>query len=123
LLVVVGDEVESFNEEVECSIWCSDIGFIFTLECVHRSIVQSNGVFVETLGLWLPFILCWRYGWWVHEHKIMSLVVWWCRLWHDDLWNKFVDGGGGIKDVQKDDDGGWTPVQNKRKEKKLAPIG
>jgi hypothetical protein len=28
------------------------------LECVHRSIVQSNGVFVETLGLWLPFILC-----------------------------------------------------------------
>jgi hypothetical protein len=44
----------------------------------------------------------------------MSLVVvWCCRLWHDDLWNKFVDsgGGGGIKDVQQgDDDVGWTPV-------------
>jgi hypothetical protein len=54
---------------------------------------------------------------------MMSLVVWWCRLWHDDLWNKFVDGGGGIEDVQKDDDDdGWTPVQ-KRREKKLAPIG
>jgi len=69
--------------------------------------VQRSGVFVDTLGLLLPFILCWRYGWWVHEHKMISLVVWWCRLRHDDLWNKFVDGGGGgIKDVQKDDDGG-----------------
>jgi hypothetical protein len=47
----------------------------------------------------------------------MSLVLWWGRLWHDDLWNKFVDGGGGIKDVQNvDDDGGWTPVQKKKRE-------
>jgi hypothetical protein len=110
LLVLVGEVFESFNEELEGSIWCSDIGFIFMLECVHRSMGQRRVVLVETLGLLLPFILCCRYGWCVHEHKMMSLVGWWCRLWHDDLWNKFVDGGGGIKDVQKDDDGGWTPV-------------
>ena len=48
----------------------------------------------------------------------MSLVVWWCRLWHDDLWNKFVDDAGSIEDVQNDDDGGWTPVQKKEKNKK-----
>jgi hypothetical protein len=84
---------------------------MFLLECVHRSIVQNNGGVV----LLLPFILCWRYGWWVHEHKIMSLVVWWCRLWHDDLWNKFVDVAGSIEDVQNDDDGAWTPVQKKKK--------
>jgi hypothetical protein len=120
LLVVVGDVFESFNENVECSRWCSEIGFIFVLECVHRSIVQSNAVFVVILGLLLPFILCWRYGWWEHEHKIISLLVWWCRLWHDDLWNKFVDGGGGIKDVQQDDDDGWTPVQ-KQERNKISP--
>ncbi len=100
LVVVGGDVLESFDEEFKCSIWCSEIGFILVLECVHRSIVQRSVVFVVTLGLLLPFILCWRYGWWAHEHKMMSLVVWWCRLWHDDLWNKCVDSGGGITDVQ-----------------------
>jgi len=42
----------------------------------------------------------------VQEHKMMSLEFCWCRLWHDDLWIEFIDGGG-IKD-------GWTPVPKKR---------
>jgi hypothetical protein len=33
-----------------------------------------------------------------------------------------ICGGGGIKDVQKDDDDGWTPVKKEKREK-LAPIG
>jgi len=45
----------------------------------------------------------------------MSLEFCWCRLWHDDLWIEFIDGGG-IKD-------GWTPVSKKKREQKLAPIG
>jgi len=39
LLVFVGEVLESVNDDIECSIWCSDMGFIFVLECAYRSML------------------------------------------------------------------------------------
>lgn len=54
LLEVIGDALESFNEQFNGSIWCSDIGFI-VVEWFERSTVDNNVEFVAIDWLLQPF--------------------------------------------------------------------